>query len=73
MYECKYVGLDDVPMKTRPSVGAEARKKALEMDEVIGTGLKHEKTIAAACFASNLVRRKLNEIAARSTLTLCGL
>jgi type I restriction enzyme M protein len=36
MYECKQVGLDDVPMKTRPSVAAEARKKALdEMDEVV--------------------------------------
>ncbi|MFA5867816.1 MAG: N-6 DNA methylase [Actinomycetota bacterium] len=28
MYECRYVGLDDVPMKTRPSKAAEARTAA---------------------------------------------
>jgi type I restriction enzyme M protein len=36
MYECKFVGLDDVPMKTRPSVAQEARRQAeQEVDEII--------------------------------------
>lgn len=36
MAECQYVGLDDVPVKTRPSVAREARKLAEEeMAEVV--------------------------------------
>lgn len=36
MYECQHVGLDDVPMKTRPSVAIDKREKAeQEMNEVI--------------------------------------
>jgi type I restriction enzyme M protein len=36
MYECQHVGLDDVPMKTRPSVALEKRQQAeAEMNEVI--------------------------------------
>jgi type I restriction enzyme M protein len=36
MYECQYVGLDDVPMKTRTSKAAKARQNAeRESDEVI--------------------------------------
>ena len=35
MYECQHVGMDDVPMKTRPSKALEARKNAeRESDEV---------------------------------------
>lgn len=36
MYECQHVGLDDVPMKTRPSVALEKRKQAeQEIKEVL--------------------------------------
>lgn len=36
MYECQHVGLDDVPMKTRPSKALQARKDAeRESEEVI--------------------------------------
>lgn len=36
MYECQYVGLDDVPMKTRPSKALQARSDAeRESDEVV--------------------------------------
>ena len=37
VYESRYIGLDDVTMKTRPSAAAEARKQAQnELSEIVG-------------------------------------